>query len=44
VATDKATVLSLLAGPPTFQCAGNDVDYDPATGTLSLTNTDDTRC
>ena len=41
---DKATVLSLLAGPPHFQCAGNDVDYDPATGTLSLAITDDTRC
>jgi prepilin-type N-terminal cleavage/methylation domain-containing protein len=42
--SDKATVLGLLAGPPHLQCAGNDFDYDPATGTLSLTITDDSRC
>jgi hypothetical protein len=30
--------------PPKFQCAGNDVDYDPASGSLSLTITDDARC
>jgi prepilin-type N-terminal cleavage/methylation domain-containing protein len=41
---DKAAVFGLLAGPPNFQCAGNDVEYDPATGTLSLTITDDARC
>jgi prepilin-type N-terminal cleavage/methylation domain-containing protein len=41
---DKATVLGLLMAPPKLQCAGNDFDYDPATGTLSLTVTDDARC
>jgi prepilin-type N-terminal cleavage/methylation domain-containing protein len=41
---DKATVLGLLMAPPTLQCAGNDIEYDPASGTLSLTVTDDSRC
>src|SRR2546422_10853588 len=41
---DKATVVGLLFSPPRFQCAGNDFEYDPATGTLSLTITDDSRC
>jgi prepilin-type N-terminal cleavage/methylation domain-containing protein len=41
---DKATVAGLLAAPPKFQCAGNDFEYDPASGTLSLTITDDARC
>ena len=41
---DKATVVGLLMAPPKFQCAGNDVDYDPASGSLSLTITDDARC
>jgi prepilin-type N-terminal cleavage/methylation domain-containing protein len=41
---DKAAVLGLLMGPPTLQCAGNDFEYDPASGTLSLTITDDGRC
>jgi prepilin-type N-terminal cleavage/methylation domain-containing protein len=41
---DKATVLGLLAAPPTLQCAGNDIEYDPATGALRLTITDDARC
>ena len=41
---DKAAVLGLLMAPPTLKCAGNDFDYDPATGTLSLTITDDARC
>ena len=41
---DKAAVLALLAGPPALQCAGNDFEYDPASGALSLTITDDTRC
>jgi prepilin-type N-terminal cleavage/methylation domain-containing protein len=41
---DRATVLGLLAAPPTFQCAGNDLEYDPASGTLGLTITDDARC
>jgi len=43
--TDRlATVLGLLMAPPKFQCAGNDFEYDPASGTLSLTITDDARC
>ena len=41
---DKAAVVGLLMAPPRFQCHGNDFAYDPATGTLSLTITDDTRC
>jgi prepilin-type N-terminal cleavage/methylation domain-containing protein len=41
---DKATVLGLLMAPPKFQCAGNDLAYDPASGTLSLTISDDSRC
>ena len=41
---DRPAVLALLMAPPKFQCAGNDFDYDPATGTLRLTITDDTRC
>ena len=41
---DKAIVLSLLVSPPKFQCAGNDFEYDPASGTLRLLITDDSRC
>ena len=41
---DKATVLGLLAGPPRFQCAGNDIDYDPATGNVRLLVDDVARC
>lgn len=41
---DKETVLGLLAGPPRFQCAGNDIEYDPATGTLRLLVDDAARC
>jgi prepilin-type N-terminal cleavage/methylation domain-containing protein len=41
---DKATVLGLLMAPPKLQCAGNDFDYDPTSGALSLTITDDSRC
>jgi len=41
---DKTTVVGLLASPPRFQCPGNDFEYDPATGTLGLTITDDSRC
>jgi prepilin-type N-terminal cleavage/methylation domain-containing protein len=41
---DKATVIALLMGPPRFQCQGNDFTYDPASGALSLTITDDSRC
>ena len=41
---DMATVRGLAMAPPALQCAGNDFEYDPATGTLSLTITDDSRC
>ena len=41
---DKATVVGLLMGPPRFQCRNNDFEYDPASGALSLTITDDARC
>lgn len=41
---DKAAVLGLLAGPPHFQCAGNDIDYDPATGAVRLLVDDAARC
>ena len=41
---DKTAVIGLLASPPRFQCPGNDFEYDPATGTLGLTITDDSRC
>jgi hypothetical protein len=29
---------------PKFQCAGNDFEYDPATGALQLLITDSGRC
>ena len=41
---DRAAVLALMMAPPKFQCAGNDFEYDPASGTLRLTITDDARC
>lgn len=41
---DRDAVLALLASPPRFQCAGNDFDYDPASGALSLRVTDAGRC
>ena len=41
---DKAAVLALLQGPPRFQCAGNDFEYDAATGTVGLAVADPARC
>jgi len=41
---DKAAVLALLAGPPRFQCPGNDFEYDPATGAVRLLIQDPSRC
>ena len=41
---DKSAVVALMAGPPRFQCAGGDFDYDPASGGVSLTVTDPLRC
>ena len=41
---DRAAVLALLMSAPKFQCAGNDFEYDPATGVLRLLVTDADRC
>jgi prepilin-type N-terminal cleavage/methylation domain-containing protein len=41
---DKAAVIALLQSPPRFQCAGNDFEYDPASGTLTLVITDSGKC
>jgi prepilin-type N-terminal cleavage/methylation domain-containing protein len=41
---DKPAVLGLLHSPPSFQCSGNDVEYDPAGGTLRLLIDDAARC
>ena len=40
----KETVAALLNPPPNFQCGGNDFTYDPATGQVSLTIDDRSRC
>jgi prepilin-type N-terminal cleavage/methylation domain-containing protein len=42
--SDKSAAAALMAGPPRFQCAGGDFDYDPASGAVSLTVTDPLRC
>lgn len=41
---DKAAVIALLQSPPRFQCAGDDFEYDPASGTLTLVITDSGKC
>lgn len=41
---DKAAVLGLLTAPPRFQCPGNNIEYDAATGALRLAITDAGRC
>ena len=41
---DKSAVIALMAGPPRFQCAGGDFDYDAASGAVRLTVTDPARC
>lgn len=41
---DRDAVLGLLAGPPRFQCAGNDFDYDAASGAVRLRIDDAARC
>jgi len=41
---DKTTVVGLMMSAPKFQCSGNDFEYEPSTGALSLTITDDSRC
>ena len=41
---DKAAVTALLAPPPSFQCTGNDYEYDPAAGQVRLLFEDPARC
>jgi prepilin-type N-terminal cleavage/methylation domain-containing protein len=41
---DKAGVLAAIGFHPRFQCPGNDFDYDPGAGQVSLRVTDPTRC
>lgn len=41
---DRDAVTALLSPPPAFQCPGNDFDYDPATGQLTLLIDDLARC
>ncbi len=41
---DKAAALAVLGAPPRFQCAGNDIVYDPVTGQFRLLVEDATRC
>lgn len=41
---DRAEALALLPGAPRFQCQGNDVEYDGATGQLRLAIADPSRC
>ena len=41
---DKEAVTALLSPAPAFQCAGNDFDYDPATGHVQLLIDDLARC
>src|SRR5262249_57084094 len=41
---DKAALLALLPAAPRFQCSGNDFQYDPSGGTLSLLINDPGAC
>jgi prepilin-type N-terminal cleavage/methylation domain-containing protein len=40
----KEALMALLNPPPNFQCAGNDVTYDAATGQVTLLIDDAARC
>lgn len=40
----KEAVSALLSPPPNFQCAGNDYEYDPASGQVKLLVDDLARC
>lgn len=40
----KEAVAELLTPGPAFQCEGNDYDYDPATGQVTLLIDDPSRC
>jgi hypothetical protein len=40
----KQVVLTLVSPPPSFQCFGNDFNYDPATGEARLLIDDPSRC
>ncbi len=41
---DKAAAMAALDPAPRFQCAGNDFDYDPASGEVRLRIDDPARC
>jgi len=41
---DKAALAKILVPPPSFQCGGNDYDYDPKTGMVRLLIEDPSRC
>jgi len=41
---DRSAVIALLPSPPLFRCAGNDFEYDPATGHVRLRVADAARC
>jgi len=42
--TTKEAVAALMSPPPAFQCEGNDLSYDPATGEVRLLRPDLARC
>ncbi|MBI3454264.1 MAG: type II secretion system protein [Candidatus Rokubacteria bacterium] len=42
--SSKEAVTALLNPPPNFQCVGNDYDYDPASGQVTLVIDDPARC
>ena len=41
---DRAALARILVRPPSFQCDGNDYDYDPKTGMVRLLIEDSSRC
>ncbi|HLC41259.1 MAG TPA: hypothetical protein VJO34_06470 [Methylomirabilota bacterium] len=41
---DRAALAKILIPAPSFQCDGNDYDYDPRTGTVRLLIEDPSRC
>ena len=41
---DRAALAKFLVPPPSFQCNGNDYDYDPKTGMVRLLIEDPSRC
>jgi hypothetical protein len=41
---DRTALAKILVPAPSFQCDGNDYDYDPRTGTVRLLIEDPSRC